>query len=151
MAFAARPLSIAQEGGIRASRALDEVSAGRIPTKRAPVSGFLNCLKVVAGTADAVAVGGIEAQRTPSFSFLNCAAGVTTRARHAVTARAVVAKRAASNLGQGLHRLLGKGTSCRQSCNRAGKEQPIAAQRLLRHRYRLAQISQLQPSHAGTA
>lgn len=72
-------------------------------------------------------------------------------ALNAVAAERIPTQRTASHLGQRAYQLLGYGTSCRQSCNRTGKEQPIAAQRLLRHSYRLARISQLQPSHAGTA
>ena len=47
--------------------------------------------------------GGVKAAWTSVAALLNGAEGVAAAARHAVATGAVVAKRAASHFGQGLH------------------------------------------------
>ena len=44
------------------SPALDAVTPGAGPAQRTPLDGFLHCLSLVTGTADAVVAGGIKTQ-----------------------------------------------------------------------------------------
>ena len=77
------------------------------PSQGASLAALLDRFPLVTRAAEAVVARGIETQRAASAAFLDGAAGVAPGAGHAVAARAVVTKRAASNLGQRLHRLLG--------------------------------------------